>query len=319
TSQPGDACDDGNPATVSDVIGPDCNCAGTLNTCPGVGDNDGDGICSDVDCDDNDPNITDQPGDACDDGNPNTTGDVIQQDCSCSGNPALPATTCSRVGTGNDDAEENSSGAVDLSSSDLELTEDSGVQTIGMRFNALQIPQGATITGAHIQFAVDETRNLDPCNLAIYGEASDDAPTFSGNSNNLTARPRTGASVAWAPPAWDAVGDAGTAQQTSNIASIIQEIVNRTGYTSNSSIVIIIDGVGRRTAESYNGSPAQAPELCVEYLLAPAYDCPALSANIGDACNDGDNTTTNDQVDANCNCTGTPTACAGIGDDDGDG
>ena len=52
----------------------------------------------------------------------------------------------------------------------------------------------------------------------------------------------------------------------------------------------------------------------------PAYDCPALSANIGDACNDGDNTTINDRIGAErCNCAGTPTVCTGIGDNDGDG
>ena len=33
------------------------NCAGTPTACTGIGDADGDGICADVDCDDNDPNI----------------------------------------------------------------------------------------------------------------------------------------------------------------------------------------------------------------------------------------------------------------------
>jgi len=52
------------------------------------GDNDGDGICRDDDCDDNNPNIgARQPaGTACNDGNSNTENDVIQADgCTCAG------------------------------------------------------------------------------------------------------------------------------------------------------------------------------------------------------------------------------------------
>ncbi len=42
--------------------------------------------------------------------------------------------------------------------------------------------------------------------------------------------------------------------------------------------------------------------ICVESV----YDCPALSANIGDACDDGDSGTNNDTVNENCTCVGTP-------------
>ncbi|MCB9350373.1 MAG: hypothetical protein H6573_23085 [Lewinellaceae bacterium] len=54
--------------------------------------------------------------------------------------------------------------------------------------------------------------------------------------------------------------------------------------------------------------------------MAPIdFDCPNIPANIGASCDDGDNTTLNDMIDANCNCVGAPTACTGIGDADGDG
>ncbi|HQY81061.1 MAG TPA: T9SS type A sorting domain-containing protein, partial [Flavobacteriales bacterium] len=55
------------------------------------------------------------------------------------------------------------------------------------------------------------------------------------------------------------------------------------------------------------------------------YDCPVLMANIGDACDDGDVNTTNDQITSDCECVGTvvydcPVLMANIGDacDDGD-
>ena len=41
-------------------------------------------------------------------------------------------------------------------------------------------------------------------------------------------------------------------------------------------------------------------------LSGPTFDCPALGANIGDACDDGDSNTENDMVQSNCTCSGTP-------------
>ena len=84
-STAGDACDDGDANTINDVIQTDCSCAGVVPPClNNGGDADGDGVCADVDCDDNDSNIS-APDDVCDDGDANTINDVIQADCSCAG------------------------------------------------------------------------------------------------------------------------------------------------------------------------------------------------------------------------------------------
>jgi hypothetical protein len=87
----GSSCNDGNNATVNDVIQSDgCSCAGIINDpCANAGgDADNDGICANNDCDDNNPNVPTNPGTACNDGDSNTTNDVIQSDgCSCAGTP----------------------------------------------------------------------------------------------------------------------------------------------------------------------------------------------------------------------------------------
>ena len=62
-----------------------------------------------------------------------------------------------RVSTGNDDAEENPSGSVNLSSSDLELVQESSTQTIGIRFQNVNVPPEATIVKAWLQFQADES------------------------------------------------------------------------------------------------------------------------------------------------------------------
>ena len=63
------------------------------------------------------------------------------------------------------------------------------------------------------------------------------------------------------PEEWPVVDASGSNQQTVDIAPVIQEIIDQLGYTANSSIVILIDGVGTRTAESYDGDSNKAAEF----------------------------------------------------------
>ncbi len=72
--------------------------------------------------------------------------------------------------------------------------------------------------------------------------------------------------MSWDPVPWTTKGEAGPDQQTPDLASIIQETVNRSGWSSGNSLVIIITGTGTRTAESFNGDQNGAPVLYVEYL-----------------------------------------------------
>ena len=68
---PGTLCDDGNPTTTNDIIQNDgCSCAGIPIGCT---DSDGDGVCLEEDCDDNDPNVPTIPGTTCNDGDPNVS------------------------------------------------------------------------------------------------------------------------------------------------------------------------------------------------------------------------------------------------------
>ncbi len=173
-----------------------------------------------------------------------------------------------RVASSADDAEEAESGGMYLNSTDLELVYDdfdsAGDQLIGLRFPSLGIPAGALIDAAHVQFQVDETSS-EPTSLTIRGEASDDAASFTAATGDISSRAATAASVFWAPPAWDTVGQAGAAQRTPDLSAVIQEIVDRTGWDGASSLVLVVDGTGRRPAESYDGDPAAAPRLSVEY------------------------------------------------------
>ena len=74
-------------------------CANNNDPCAQQGgDNDNDGVCADVDCNDNNPNVPAPVGSACNDNNPNTNNDVIQSDgCTCAGIPVGPTPDCDNI------------------------------------------------------------------------------------------------------------------------------------------------------------------------------------------------------------------------------
>ncbi len=162
-----------------------------------------------------------------------------------------------------------------MDSSDLELVYDPGVtkanQSVGMRFNGVSIPRGATITQAYVEFQVDETSS-EATSLVLHGEAADNAAAFSTSARNVTSRVRTSASTAWNNiPAWTAVG---AKVQSPDLSGVVQEIVNRTGWSAGNSLVILVDGSGRRVASAYESGAATAAILHVAYLPAGASASP---------------------------------------------
>jgi prepilin-type N-terminal cleavage/methylation domain-containing protein len=169
-----------------------------------------------------------------------------------------------RISYDEDDSEERiSSGAIDWTSSDLELGEEGGPQEVGMRWRNVTIPQGATITSAYIEFTADEVQTGTPVNLTFRGEASDNAAAFQNLAYDISGRANTLAAVGWnnVPP-WSTVGDT---HKSPDISPVIQEIVNRTGWVSGNALVVIVTGSGRRTADSHNSDPPNAPLLHVVY------------------------------------------------------
>ena len=181
------------------------------------------------------------------------------------------------VGSSTDDAEENvSSGNVNHTSSDLELTQESSTQLIGMRFQNLDIPAGVVITNAYIQFTVDEVADV-ATDLIIQAQDTDDATTFSTTNADISSRATTSANVPWSPPAWNTVGEAGSDQQTPDLSAIVQEIVNRGGWNAGNDMVFIVSGSGKRVAESYDGSTTAAPTLTVEYINGGVWNIGSLA------------------------------------------
>jgi hypothetical protein len=169
------------------------------------------------------------------------------------------------VASSSDDAEEAASGKINRVNGDLELALDATSQTIGLRFLNVSIPRRATILSSYIQFRADE-KSASAVTLTIEGQAADSAGIFTVATFGISSRPRTAADVTWAPPPWSIIGESGPKQRTTDLSSVLQEIVNRTGWGGGAMVLIVRgDGVGRRTAESFDAGASLAPTLHVEY------------------------------------------------------
>jgi len=184
------------------------------------------------------------------DANSNGLDDAFDKSCTGTSDVSVNATTKNE--------EEVSSGNSYLNSSDIELMYDDEQQIVGIRFASVDIAQGATISGANIQFTADGNTS-GSVNLTIHGEDVDNSSDVVDGDGvyDISGRTQTSASVSWSPAAWNN-GDAGEDQKTPSLTSIIQEIVNRSGWVSGNAIMIIIEGTSTtdyRRADWNNGLP----------------------------------------------------------------
>jgi hypothetical protein len=166
----------------------------------------------------------------------------------------------------------NNPGQLSFGSSDLEMAwggSNTGTQVIGLRFTSIDIPQGATVTGAYIQFQTDETKQAGDIEFEIEGVLSTNAPGWSGNYAVSNAA-KTNSSVDWAPVDWNVVGAKGSNERTPSLVPIVQEIADQGGWNADNSMAFSItpdpiyegSGQGIRTAES---SGSGAPTLFIEW------------------------------------------------------
>jgi type IV pilus assembly protein PilY1 len=139
-------------------------------------------------------------------------------------------------------------------------------QIVGLRFQGIGIPQGATVTSAVIEFwPAAVTSGLT--NIKFRGHSTDDAASFTAATTNISARPRTAAFVDWNNvPAWD---DVNVVRQSPDLTGIVQEIVNRGGWCGDNAMAFLLElngaGGGPRMAESFDHDPSRAPILRVNY------------------------------------------------------
>jgi hypothetical protein len=166
-----------------------------------------------------------------------------------------------------------------ITSSGLELGYDPthGPQVVGLRFTGINLPAGAQITSARLNFTArtdNGTTGTGNPVLAIRAQNSITAPTFAagtvGQAGNfdITNRPLLAASVPWTiTETWVA----GTTYASPNLANLLQEVVDLGDWGPTNAVVFVIEGdpnsTAFRRAVSRDTDPARAVTLTIEYTL----------------------------------------------------
>jgi hypothetical protein len=203
-----------------------------------------------------------------------------------------------RVIASDDDAEEtDATGSVSLVGMNLDIPIAANTdQHVGVRFQGVQIPPGAHVVSAYIEFTAATDASV-PVSVNINGEASDNPAPFTSAAKNLTTRQFTVSAVPWVPGAWKK----DSTQVTPGLETIIQEIVDRPGWADGNAIVLMMkkeSGAGARAAYSFDAQPMGAPLLVVKYedpntkpvgpQAMPVCMPESLNANLGGTEPDGD-------------------------------
>ena len=179
----------------------------------------------------------------------------------------------SQIASSGDDAEQYadsySGSRIDTVSDDLVLGEDSknGNQTVGLRFTAVEVPQGVTIKEAHIEFIAKGTSTGD-ASYTIKAVNEGNVGPITNRANAISTPPTTSASASWSLSSATAGDDwdtAGAEHSSPDLAAVVQEVVNRSDWSSKNNMGFVITGTGTRIAESFDSDPSRAPRLVVKY------------------------------------------------------
>ncbi|MFT5720705.1 MAG: type IV pilus assembly protein PilY1 [Motiliproteus sp.] len=134
-------------------------------------------------------------------------------------------------------------------------------QTVGLRFNNVGVPQGATITSARLKLSAGNT-NAESASLLFRGELAGHSDLFDANANNLSGRTSTTNSVGWmGTPAWSD----GSTYTSPELLTIAQEIVNLPGWCGGNSMTFFVEGNAQRIAHAFENDVDKAAKLEISY------------------------------------------------------
>jgi len=208
-----------------------------------------------------------------------------------------------RVTAGSDDAEEFldsgsctgggtwTKGEVDLVGSRLDfgydirdcswpIPDEKPNMLIGLRFQGVQVPAGATITFAKLEITANDRD--DAISWKILGENVDSAATYTTTAFGVSSRKSGQPTTTFVD--WIADGEGGNNYRTKespDLKAIVQEIVDRGGWVAGNAMAFFLQGSGRRNAYSSEGNSTSAPRLHIEYLPASKPEIAVDPSRIG--------------------------------------
>ena len=181
------------------------------------------------------------------------------------------ATTTFTVQYDEDDAEEIGYGGARWDNSGdyylRVLQASSNQKHTGHRFTYVTIPKSSTITSAYFKPYLSTAVN-DDLYCRIYGEATDSSDDFSYNTT-VVSRSRTTAYTSFS------LDNQGEGWKSYNVTSAVQEIVNRSGWSSGNALTLLMIGNTNSTskeAQFYSAGAGVGAQLEITYTPPPTVD-----------------------------------------------
>jgi type IV pilus assembly protein PilY1 len=148
----------------------------------------------------------------------------------------------------------------------------SSTTDIGIMFQNLPIPAGATITAANLVTTMQASA-VNTLSVRYQAQAHDDAPLFPATGTNvLSSRTWTTTVQNWTNLPSPSVNQTLTSP---DLSQVIQEVINRPGWVTGNNLAFRIQrtaGTGSRTVYSRDGTStvSRQPRLVISYTLTPA-------------------------------------------------
>jgi type IV pilus assembly protein PilY1 len=184
------------------------------------------------------------------------------------------------ISQGSDDGESEQNGAWTVNDSDnLELTENgNGNRVSGFRFQNVNIPAGAYITSASLEFVSNSSR-AGNTTLMVAGHNVGDSDTFPNSNSTVGSvtspyhrwdNERTTAVVTFTDVTPWSDGDRET---LTGLQKVVQEIIDNPGWAAGNNMSLLITGTpgSLREARSFDNAPAFAPMLHVRWTTGPRF------------------------------------------------
>lgn len=182
----------------------------------------------------------------------------------------MMASFSTRVTVGQDDCHDLTNGTFTSSATYSVFGISGSTFTPGYRFLNVTIPQGATILSATITIQASNNDTIGNIYTNIYAWNADTAGVFD-NSGGVRPRdvPVTTAVVNWTLGGWSA----GSNYTTSDLSTVVQEIVDRVGWASGNNMAFVFrPSAGTnayRRAKTYEAGSSYAPLLSITYSIPP--------------------------------------------------
>ncbi|MCL4867805.1 MAG: hypothetical protein KJ063_02455 [Anaerolineae bacterium] len=174
-----------------------------------------------------------------------------------------------QVAASNRDGHQLSAGTFgDITASSLPVGSFGGNSVVAAVAFLVAISQGETINQAILTITWSDTYNAGGATIqaTIYGEAADNAAVFAATNGNISGRSNTTANVGTGSLA-NVVTDQ---ERQFDVTAIVQEIVNRSGWSSGNAMAFLLRDNGSDNQEwqefyAHDGSTTKAAKLDIDF------------------------------------------------------